>query len=222
MFLPHCPRLPTGRFNNGRLYCNCPLMMWWTAPAAFLSNRDIPSVYAWTAPKRYQVAVRAKGRELRCADSVRKTSRSRVRPDGRRYGFGAADMSHDIVSAGPLQLADRPRCTPCGQGTSEGPISGRIAWKPKNDVSLSRSREADLKARSARGAVCVYTAIFGSYDRLQAPPESLRRDSTDFICFTDDDKALECPGWKVRLEQPRYSNPRMSAKYFSLFRQTSG
>jgi hypothetical protein len=77
---------------------------------------------------------------------------------------------------------------------------------------VDRARPSEKPGQPARRCA-VYTAIFGSYDRLHLLPDPLLRQSADFICFTDD-KVLECPGWNVRLEQPRYASARMSAKYF--------
>jgi len=61
--------------------------------------------------------------------------------------------------------------------------------------------------------VCVYTAIFGGYDRLVRP--AAQSVPTDFVCFTDAAIPGRHPLWRV-VRDPRLPDlhPRMRAKWF--------
>jgi hypothetical protein len=72
----------------------------------------------------------------------------------------------------------------------------------KNTASVPSVRNPPKRA--------LYTAIFGSYDRLKDIPE---QQGIDLICYTDD-KTLRHPQWQVRHTEPRYAHPRLSAKYY--------
>jgi hypothetical protein len=61
--------------------------------------------------------------------------------------------------------------------------------------------------------VAIYTAIYGGYDSLRDQPAC---PGADYICFTDDPK-LSSSQWAVRFVTPRYSHPRLSAKWFKMF-----
>lgn len=58
----------------------------------------------------------------------------------------------------------------------------------------------------------IFTAIFGGYDDLRDQPEC---PGVDYICFTDDPE-LSSEQWRVQLVEPRFPNPRLSAKWFKL------
>jgi len=72
--------------------------------------------------------------------------------------------------------------------------------------------------------VCIYTAIFGNYDRLQHQAE--QSIDCDFICFTDSLLLRRDAKWKyflqknakwdIRVTQPRFFHPRLSAKWFKM------
>jgi hypothetical protein len=70
---------------------------------------------------------------------------------------------------------------------------------------------------SATGAgsgerAAIYTAIFGGHDDLKPQPAC---PGVDFVCFTDDEE-LESSQWRVVPSEPRYEQPRLSAKWFRM------
>ena len=52
-----------------------------------------------------------------------------------------------------------------------------------------------------------YTALIGSYERLQEQPEAKNTD-IPFICLTDD-PSLTSETWEVRLIEPAFERPHM-------------
>jgi hypothetical protein len=64
-----------------------------------------------------------------------------------------------------------------------------------------------------RPSRAVYTAIYGDYDILNPVPADCQSADIAYVCFTDND-AVAAPGWQVRVEKPRFSHPRMAAKYY--------
>lgn len=62
---------------------------------------------------------------------------------------------------------------------------------------------------------CIYTAIYGGYDRLQQPVR--QRTDCDFLCFTDADWPARIGAWQiVRSHRRRGLHPRLRAKYFKV------
>lgn len=58
--------------------------------------------------------------------------------------------------------------------------------------------------------VAIYTSIYGSIDRLIEPaPQDI---AVDWYCFTDDE-TLAAPGWQIVLQDGRFGNPRLNAKW---------
>ena len=57
--------------------------------------------------------------------------------------------------------------------------------------------------------VVTYTAIMGSYDRLQVPFYDGR-----YICYTDRQQA--CHGWETRVRKPQFTDPRREARLYKL------
>ena len=61
--------------------------------------------------------------------------------------------------------------------------------------------------------ICVYTAIFGEYDRLHQPVA--QSCDCDFVCFTDADLPARVGAWRViRSGLHGRLHPRLRAKYF--------
>jgi hypothetical protein len=59
--------------------------------------------------------------------------------------------------------------------------------------------------------IAVYTAIFGGFDLLRPDPPLIP--GIDYICFTDDRDSASS-GWRIEYSEPRYADPRLSAKLF--------
>ena len=59
----------------------------------------------------------------------------------------------------------------------------------------------------------IYTAIFGSYDRLHEPSSNIK--SYDLVCFTDD-KTLKSDVWDVRYVESVFSDPVLDNRYYKM------
>ena len=68
------------------------------------------------------------------------------------------------------------------------------------------SRRPIEKYGSLDRPVCVYTALFGDHDVLQAP--AWRPDGLDFLCFSDRPREVE--GWQVILHDPGEDTPALN------------
>jgi len=76
--------------------------------------------------------------------------------------------------------------------------------------------EASPKRLTDNGTVparmCVYTALFGGYDRLVLPTYS--SPGIDFICFSD--RPLDCDGWQVRIVDADSGGPALASRDFKI------
>lgn len=61
--------------------------------------------------------------------------------------------------------------------------------------------------------ICVYTAIFGDYTKLNRP--RALSESVDLICFTEKTRGIGL-GWELRLRRPVFAHPRMDSKWFRM------
>jgi len=60
--------------------------------------------------------------------------------------------------------------------------------------------------------VCVYTALFGDYDKLQTPV--MVDDNIDYICFSNTNRDI--PGWKTILVDSYENNPILSNRKYKI------
>jgi hypothetical protein len=68
--------------------------------------------------------------------------------------------------------------------------------------------------RASKPRTCIYTAIYGGYDRLK--PQPAQTIPVDFICFTDDDRIEAVSPWRVVCRRRPESHPRMQAKFYKV------
>jgi hypothetical protein len=65
-----------------------------------------------------------------------------------------------------------------------------------------------------RGAISVYTTIFGGYDYLK-PHAWTQLTGAKWICVTDDPE-LKCEGWEIAVVPKKFEDPRKNAKWYKL------
>jgi hypothetical protein len=122
---------------------------------------------------------------------------------GRREGWLAAEPLWDVLFEG-MQSGEIP------------PIDTRRVLAPlAEQSSLFAVAEPEKLATSSpplRGRYCIYTALFGNFDRLR--PISYKPRLLDFICFTDQD--IEVDGWEIR-KRPSAADSYLRAKHYKVF-----
>lgn len=70
----------------------------------------------------------------------------------------------------------------------------------------------DLKDHD-KGAIGVYTTIFGNYDTLK--PHAWSQINAKWVCVTDN-PALKCEGWEIAVVKPQWEDNRKNAKWYKL------
>ena len=85
-----------------------------------------------------------------------------------------------------------------------GPIPLRNRTSSQESFPVAEPRELGAYGALDR-PVCVYTALFGDYDRLRPP--AFVPECVDFLCFSD--RPREVSGWKVILSDPGMGDPRL-------------
>ena len=88
--------------------------------------------------------------------------------------------------------------------------SAQNGWLAIRRTSTKRSWQKGRTGEQTTDRPAVFTAIYGSYDRLIEP---VSQDcEVDWICFTDNPK-LRSSTWQIVVQEGRVADPRMSAKW---------